>query len=93
MITLTGDYVKAQAARSVPGAYWDSDTKAWVLDNPTPRAAAVALRLFPGLASTYPELALERDKLAQQVRPFDHAAEYGKRIGAPRVRKALAEML
>lgn len=73
----------------MPGSYFDQDLKAWVLDEPTPRAAAVALRLLPDLALAYPELAAARDLLAQDVRPFDNATPYGHDISAVDVRAAL----
>lgn len=84
-ITLTDDYLKRNAARSVPGAFYDSAHKAWVLKDPTPRAAAVVLKLFPDLAAQYPELLNERSKLDQDVRPFDTARKLGLSIEAPEV--------
>lgn len=91
MITLTDEYRLHQQARAVPGAYYDRERKAFVLANPTPRAAAVALRLFPNLAAEHPELPELRAKLGQEIRPFDNAAQYGGCIAAPRVRAQLAE--
>jgi SNF2 family DNA or RNA helicase len=89
VIELTTEYVKSPQARAVPGAWFDRDRKAWVLKDPTPRAAAVALRLFPALAAQYPELPELRSQLGQEIRPFDQATKYGQQIEAPRVRQQL----
>lgn len=97
MITLTTSFMKQGMARAVPGARWDSDTGAWVVDTPTPRAAAVALKLFPHLYHEYPELAELRASLLTETRPFDMATEYVEEYAdpsfvlAPRVEKLLAE--
>lgn len=88
-IILTDDYRDRVKARSVPGAFFDQQAKAWVLDHPTPRGATVALRLFPGLGTQYPELLSLRDDLAQSARPLDNATAYGKPIVAARTRAAL----
>ncbi len=88
-ITLTEDYVKSPQARAVPGAFFSKEQKAWVLTDPTPRAAAVALRLFPALAVQYPELPELRAQLGQQVRPFDNATTHNIHIAARRVRREL----
>lgn len=97
MIVLTDDFGRRAAARSVPGAYYQRGT-GWVLDDPTPRAAAVALRLFPELSRTAPELLDVRSALAQDVRPIDCATAYfddawngcGPSWFAPRVTTALS---
>ena len=81
MITLTDNYMESDRARVVPGARWDAHARAWVLDSPTPRAALVALRLFPRLALTEPALVAMRDALAQDVRPRDYAAEWWDKQG------------
>jgi SNF2 family DNA or RNA helicase len=88
-ITLTTEYKDHVKARSVPGAYFDHLRKAWLLENPTPRGAAVALRLFPGLSAAHPELSTLRDSLAQNARPLDRATAYNQPILAPRTRAAL----
>lgn len=90
-ITLTDKYTDVNKARAIPGAIYSKDHKAWVLDNPTPRGAAVALRLFPALAATHPELSDLRASLSQEVRPFDKATEFNAPISAPRVREVLAQ--
>src|SRR6266496_4738731 len=64
-VALTSDYAKRHMARSIPGAIWSAEAQAWVLPDPTPRSAAIALRLFPELAITDPWLADLRDQLAQ----------------------------
>jgi hypothetical protein len=91
VIRLTDEWTKSAAARAVPGAAWDADEKAWVLHAPTPRAAAVALKLFPGLEHEYPELVELRAVLVRDAKPVDYATNCGLRIGADRVRAALAE--
>lgn len=88
-VVLTKDYTKNAAARAVPGAFYDRDTKAFVLKDPTPRAAAVALRLFPAVGADHPELVELRDTLAQDVRPIDNATAYGKFVDAPNVTEQL----
>lgn len=89
MITLTNEYLEGPKARSIPGAYYSRECRAWVLDDPTPRAAAVALRLFPGLSMEHPELSDIRAELAQEIRPFDNAQKYNRPIRAARVRAQL----
>lgn len=89
---LTEEYTKGVMARSVPGAYFDRDVKAWVVDEVTPRASAVILKLFPHLGVEHPELVAMRDELAADVRPFDNATPFDTRITAPRVQGVLADM-
>jgi SNF2 family DNA or RNA helicase len=91
-VIITNDYLDRVKARSVPGAVFDHQAHAWVLEQPTARAAAVALRLFPGLGTEYPELLGLRDQLAQDARPLDRATAYGKPIEAARTRDALAAL-
>ena len=96
-ILLTDEWEKRLAARAVPGAWFKQGT-GWVLEDPTPRAAAVAIKLFPHLVAEHPELLAIRESLAQDVRPIDMATEYAASVGewgvaglAPRVQMALAE--
>jgi SNF2 family DNA or RNA helicase len=89
MIELTREYTKGLAARAVPGAYFDSDEKAWVLAEPTPRAAAVALRLFPGIEHDHPELIELRDTLTRDAKPVDYASDLRLPFSAPRVEAAM----
>jgi SNF2 family DNA or RNA helicase len=77
-------------ARAVPTAYFDKDVKGWVLGEVTPRSAAVALKMFPELSSTHPDLVAARDELVKDVRPFDNATPFGVQVGAARVREQLA---
>lgn len=88
-LTLTTEYVKSPQARAVPGAYFSQEHHGWVLDDPTPRAAAVALRMFPALSLEHPELLELRASLGQEVRPFDNATPFDSPIAAPRVRSRL----
>lgn len=90
-IQLTTDYAKGQMARTIPGAYFDTTSKAWLVDDPVPRTAAVILRLFPELASPHPELVDLRDKLLQDVRPFDNATPFNTHITAAEVYESLAK--
>ena len=90
LITLTDDYLKSASARAVPGAFFSKEHRAWILSDPTPRGAAVALRLFPHLATEYPELPELRASLGQEIRPFDQATAFDTPVQAPRVREALA---
>lgn len=91
-IILSREYKDHVKARSVPGAIFDRDAKAWVLPEPTPRGAAVALRLFPGLGTAYPSLGALRDELAQTARPLDRATGYNRPVTAARTRAALDEL-
>lgn len=88
-IVLSSEWLDAPKARAIPGAFYDRENRAWVLADPTPRGAAVALRLFPTLAGSNPELVDLRDSMAQEIRPFDRAGEYDQPIAADRVRAAL----
>jgi hypothetical protein len=95
-ILLTGEFKKGTMARAVPGAYYSREGGGWVLDEPTPRGAAVALRLFPDLAQRHPEMVAARDELLKDVRPFDFATpwveEHDVCVQAPRVRAVLKDM-
>lgn len=91
-IKITDAYTKGVMARAIPDTEFDRETKHWVLpaEKLTPRAAAVALKLFPHLALEYPELEDEREKLISDVRPFDNATPFDTRIVAPTVEEILA---
>lgn len=91
MIELTSEWTKSAAARAVPGAWWNPEATAWVLEDPTPRSAVVALKLFPHLMHSNPELVELRDALMVDAKPVDYAAQLGLRIGAPRVRAEMAK--
>lgn len=90
-ILLTDEYEARLRARAVPGAYYKRGA-GWVLEDPTPRAAAVALKLFPHLVREYPELLTIREALAQDVRPIDMATDFNWPIPAPRLRARLEEL-
>jgi SNF2 family DNA or RNA helicase len=79
-IVLTDEWHKQGLARAVPGSYWDGEERAWVLDDPTPRSAAVALKLFPDLNHRAPELVELRGEMLSDLRPFDNATPYNSRI-------------
>jgi SNF2 family DNA or RNA helicase len=89
MIRLTSDYNKRHLARAVSGAHWNPKHKAWVVDEPTPRAAVTMLALFPELRDQHPELVDLRAELIGDARPFDNATGYAHDIVAPKVRAAL----
>ncbi len=91
MIELTSEWTKSAAARAVPGAWWNPDAAAWVLEDPTARSAVVALKLFPHLMHSSPELVELRDSMLQDAKPMDYAAQLGLSIGAPRVRAEMAK--
>jgi SNF2 family DNA or RNA helicase len=80
-------------ARAVPGAWWDRDKGAYVIngDDVTGRAAIVALTLFPELSITHPVLVEARDSLIQEVRPFDNATPFNQRPAAAYIEARLAE--
>lgn len=88
-ITLTDRYTDVNKARAIPGAIYSKEQGGWILDDPTPRAAAVALRMFPALAATHPELTELRASLSQEIRPFDRATEFNSVVDAYRTREAL----
>lgn len=90
-VVLTREHNKRPLALAVPGAYYDKDVKAYVLDvaSTTPRAAAVACKLFPAATIQAPELVELRDRLVQDVRPFDNATPYDVPIPAPNIREKL----
>lgn len=75
-ITITTDYMQRNKAMAVPGAYWDMDTRSYRFEDPTPRSALVALKLFPELAITHPELEAVRDAFVQDVRPLNFADDW-----------------
>lgn len=90
-IVLTGDYTKQGLARCVPGAYFEKEDRTWKVDDPSPRTAAIILKVFPDLAFEYPHLPDLRDELLSDVRPFDNATPLGRRISAPTVEAELAK--
>jgi SNF2 family DNA or RNA helicase len=76
-ITLTDDHRLRQRALAVPGAYWSREHKDYRADNPTPRAAAAIIALFPDALIEHPELTRVRDRDYGNARPHDYAAEVG----------------
>lgn len=90
-IKLTDKWAKGKVARSIPGAWWSPEVKAWVidLDSTTSRTASVVLKLFPELAAEYQELVDLRDELANGVRPFDNATPFNTHIVAEHARSVL----
>jgi SNF2 family DNA or RNA helicase len=72
----TDDYMKRNKAMAIPGGYWDRERRAYAFDDPTPRTALIALKLFPELAITHPELGSIRDQAMIDVRPLNFAQEW-----------------
>lgn len=66
--------------RAIEGAYWSRERKAYVVDNPTPRAAAATIALFPEALVAHPELTAIRDRDYDNARPHDFATELGLRL-------------
>jgi len=91
-ILITDAFTKGQMARAIPGSEFDGSTKHWVLPAAAvnPRSATVALKLFPELGLTAPELIEAREQMIQNVRPFDNATPFNTRIVAPTVEQVLA---
>lgn len=92
LIHITDAYTKGEMARAIPHAYFDFESKSWVLNrtDATPRSAAVALKLFPELALAEPMLVDLRESMIQDVRPFDNASKFDHRIEASHVERVLA---
>lgn len=88
-VVLTTEYMKGALARAVPGAEYDSDERAWMLYDPTPRAAVVALKLFPGIEHQHPELLELRAQILQDARPVDWPSKVGHAVVSPRTRRAV----
>jgi SNF2 family DNA or RNA helicase len=75
---LTDDHRYRTSALAIPGATYDRARKAYVVVDPTPRAAAAALALFKDTANRYPELMELRDSAyGDDVRPTDYATPAG----------------
>lgn len=91
VIQLTADGAKFALARAIPGAVWDRERRVWVLKDPTPRAAVIALQLFPELTYKHPELCELRDTLVQDIRPVDNATPHDTPVCVPEVERSLAE--
>ena len=90
-VVLTTEYRLRAKAQAVPGAFYDREAHGWVVDDPTPRAAAATLKLFPALGNEHPWLREVRDSLAMDVRPIDYASQYGFEIHAPVIERRLAQ--
>jgi SNF2 family DNA or RNA helicase len=79
-VTLTNDHRYRLKALAVPGAMWSRERAAYVVDNPSPRAAAAIIALFPELLVEYPQLTEIRDSAYGDARPYDFASELGLRL-------------
>lgn len=80
---LTDNWNEHAKARAVPGSFYSREAGGYIFKDPTPRTAAVALKLFPHLISAHPELLVIREQLAQDVRPRDYASEWFAELVAP----------
>lgn len=76
-IDLTDDHRYRMKAMAVDGAYWSKERRTYAVDNPTPRAAAATIALFPETLVTHPELTEIRDRDYGNARPYDFAGELG----------------
>lgn len=80
---ITDDHRYRTAALAVPGAMWSKTEQAYVVDNPTPRAAAAMIALFPHSLVKYPELTAIRDRDYGDARPHDFASELAMSLELP----------
>lgn len=87
---LTTEYAKRLAARAIPGAMWDANARQWVVQDPSPRAAAAISRIFPAVFAANPELQQIAAELLANAGPRDYAAEAGLEIDARGARTALS---
>jgi hypothetical protein len=76
-IDLTDEHRFRIKALAVPGAYWSKERKVYAVDNPTPRAAAAIIALFPEALVRYPILTDVRSRDYGDARPHDFASDLG----------------
>jgi SNF2 family DNA or RNA helicase len=74
-IDLTDEHRFRIKALAVPGAYWSKERKTYAVDNPTPRAAAAIIALFPEALVRYPILTDVRSRDYGDARPHDFATD------------------
>lgn len=77
---LTADHRYRGKALAVDGAYYSHERKAYAVDNPSPRAAAAIMALFPEVLVDHPELAEIRTRGYGDARPYDYASELQIRL-------------
>lgn len=82
MIQLTNEHRRRASALAVPGAFYDHNTKSYVVENPSPRAAAAIMTLFPEALVAHPELIDIRNRDYGNARPYDFATEMGITLDA-----------
>lgn len=72
MVVLTDNYMKRSEALAVPGAFWDRDARAWLVEENDldDQGRRVLLRLFPHLRGEVPAPTFEK------VRPVDLATPW-----------------
>jgi SNF2 family DNA or RNA helicase len=80
VVELTRDHKYRTKALNIPGAFYDRESKAYVVVNPQPRTAAAIIALFPQALVDYPELTAIRDSAYENARPYDFASELGIRL-------------
>lgn len=87
---LTSSYKDSLKARAVQGSHYDSGTKAWVVDDPDPRVAAIIMRVFPETILTYPELVEQASGYYEQFKPMNFSDKFdGPKIHAPILRETV----
>lgn len=79
---LTDDYRKTQRARAVPYAYFGGGAW-WLPPDPDPDSARVALKLFPQLAATNPELVARARLSAVDHTPIDLSTARWRELYGP----------
>lgn len=79
-IALTDDHKYRQKVLAVDGAFWSRESGAYIVNNPSPRAAAAIIALFPEALVLYPELTRIRDSAYGDARPHDFASELEFRL-------------
>lgn len=78
-VLLSDNYLKRPLAQAVPGAVWKAG-EGWVVDVYTARQAYLALTLFPEIGTQYPELNNMRASMIRDVRPFDNATPFNRKV-------------
>ncbi len=81
-ILLTSDYRKTALARAVPYSYFAGGSW-WLPPDPDPESARYALRLFPHLQATQPELVARGRLSTVDFTPLDLSTERWHRLYGP----------
>lgn len=78
-IRITSDFRKNGLARKVPDSFF-ADSAWWLPPDPDPESARYALRFFPSLATTEPELVAAARMSACDFTPIDYATPRWDRL-------------